>query len=124
MVYHSRVSLECVRTAGWHKEEVKALTKSSSAVGEVVVLSAIMSVGSSRSGINFCDCGCGCICGVDICVVSRNGLLEEGSVEVCCCCRGCQLTLSKGEGGFGKGDAARFRKGLFEDKLRLKPGDG
>lgn len=107
---------------------MKPLTKSSSAVGGVVVFSAIVSVGSSSSGINFSDCGFEYdICGEDICVASRNGLLEEGSDDICCCfcCRGCQSTLSKGEeGGFGKGDTARFRKGLFEDRLWLKPGDG
>lgn len=76
--------------------------------------SAIVCVGESRSGINFCDA-------CEVCVVSRKGLLETGRDDE----GWTELRSSKGEDGLlGKGDAARFRKGLFEDRLMLKPGDG
>lgn len=56
---------------------------------------------------------------------SRNGLLErglEGSSATEC---DCGVGSSKGDAGLlGKGDPARLRKGLLDERLRDNPGDG
>lgn len=55
---------------------------------------------------------------------SRNGLLERGREGSSATERGCGVGSSKGDAGLlGKGDPARLRKGLLDERLRDNPGE-
>lgn len=90
-------------------------TKRSSVLVAVVVFSSAMVINGGGAVVDeVADCFEG----------SRKGLLGEGLEEGSSECD-CGVGSSKGEAGLlGKGDPARLRKGLLDERLRDSPGDG